>query len=117
MRGEVIGVNSAIISRTGVNEGIGLSIPSNMAKDIMAQLTQKGSVTRAYLGVLPQDVDEKLAKSFRLPHTDGALVAEVVENTPAAKAGLRVGDFIIAVNGAWDSASIGKLFIPQSRIL
>jgi serine protease Do len=99
MRGEVIGINSAIISRTGGNEGIGFTIPSNMVRNVMEQLIEKGKVTRGYLGVRIQDVDEKLAKSFRLPGTEGALVSQVADDTPAAKAGLKVGDFIVAVNG------------------
>jgi serine protease Do len=99
MRGEVIGINSAIISRTGGNEGIGFTIPSNMVRNVMDQLIEKGKVTRGYLGVRIQDVDEKLAKSFRLPGTEGALVSQVADDTPAARAGLKVGDFIVAVNG------------------
>ncbi len=99
MRGEVIGINSAIVSRTGVNEGIGLTVPSNMVRNVMKQLIEKGKVTRGYLGVRIQDVDEKLAKSFKLPGTEGTLVSQVADDTPAARAGLKVGDFIIAVDG------------------
>lgn len=99
MRGEVIGINAAIISRTGVNEGIGLSVPSNMVRKIMDQLIDKGKVTRGFLGVIIQNVDEDLAKSFKLPGTGGALISQVADDTPAAKAGLKVGDFIVAVNG------------------
>jgi serine protease Do len=99
MRGEVIGINSAIISRTGVNEGIGLTVPSNMVRNVMDQLIEKGKVTRGYLGVRIQDVDEKLAKSFKLPGTEGTLVSQVADGTPAARAGLKVGDFIVAVDG------------------
>jgi serine protease Do len=107
MRAEVIGINTAIVSRTrGLSltgsrrlEGIGLAIPSNMAKDVMEQLIEKGKVVRGYLGVLPQDVDEELAKSFNLPHMRGALVADVPEGGPADEAGLKEGDFIVAING------------------
>ena len=99
MRGEVIGINAAIISRTGVNEGIGLAVPSNMVRNIMDQLIEKGKVTRGYLGVVIQNVDDKLAKSFNLPGTEGALVSQVAEGTPAAKARLKAGDFITAVDG------------------
>jgi len=97
MRGEVIGINTAIVSRTGVNEGIGLAIPSNMAKNVMAQLIEKGKVVRGYLGVVIQNVDEKLAKSFDLPDTKGALVSQVAGGGPAERAGIKVGDFIVAV--------------------
>ncbi len=99
MRGEVIGINSAIVSQTGVNEGIGLAIPSNMVKHVMQQLIEKGKVTRGYLGVSIQNVDDKLAKSFNLPDTKGALVTDVVSGGPAAKAGLKEGDFIVNVGG------------------
>lgn len=99
MRGEVIGINTAIVSRTGVNEGIGLAIPSNMAGSIMDQLVDTGEVVRGYLGVTIQNVDQGLAESFGLPNTDGALVSSVGMDTPAEKAGLKEKDFIIAVNG------------------
>lgn len=99
MRGEVIGINTAIISRTGVNEGIGLAIPSKMARNVMTQLVDRGQVVRGYLGVLPQDVDDDLAADLKLPHANGALVARVEKDTPADKAGLKEEDFIVAVGG------------------
>jgi serine protease Do len=99
MLGEVIGINAAIVSRTGVNEGIGLAVPSNMARSVMTQLIEKGKVTRGYLGVVIQNVDEKLAKSFNLPGMEGALVSQVSEGSPADKAGIKAGDFIVAVDG------------------
>jgi len=99
MRGRVIGINTAIVSRTGVNEGIGLSIPANMAKSIMNQLIDSGQVVRGYLGVSIQNVNQALAKSFNLPETHGALVSSVGKDTPAENAGLRDGDFIVEVNG------------------
>ena len=99
MRGEVIGINTAIISRTGVNEGLGLAIPSNMARRVMQQLIDKGKVVRGFLGVSIQNVDEKLAKSFKLPHAKGALVAQVMKDTPAEKAGIKAEDFIVSVDG------------------
>ncbi len=99
MRGEVIGINTAIISRTGVNEGIGLAIPSNMARTIMDQLIERGHVVRGYLGVQIQEVNDELAESFDLPDMDGALVSDVFPDTPAEKAGLQAGDFIVAVDG------------------
>jgi len=98
MKGEVIGINTAIISRTGVNEGIGLSIPSNLARHIMEQLIDNGEVVRGYLGVRIQNIDERLAESFRLPHTRGALVSQVAKGSPAEKGGLKDGDFIVSVN-------------------
>lgn len=99
MRGEVIGINTAIVSETGVNEGIGMAIPSNMAKNIMAQLIDKGKVTRGFLGVAIQNVTVPLANSFKLESTKGALVSGVSPGGPADKAGLKEGDFITAIGG------------------
>ncbi len=98
-KGEVIGVNTAIVSPSHVNAGIGLTIPSNTAKRVMTQLIEKGKVIRGYIGVEVQNVNEKLAKSFNLPSTKGALVAEVVPDGPAAKAGVKAEDFITAISG------------------
>jgi serine protease Do len=98
MRGEVIGINTAIVSRVGAYAGIGLSIPSNMARNIMDQLIESGQVTRGYLGVVIQDVDEGLAESFELPSRKGALVSQVAEDGPAAEAGIQAGDFITRIN-------------------
>jgi len=97
MKGQVIGINTAIVSRTGVNEGIGLAIPSNMVGHIMKQLIDGGQVVRGYIGVHIQDVDEKLAKSFKLPDPDGVLVAGVAPSGPAKDAGMEAGDFIVNV--------------------
>jgi len=99
MRGEVIGINTAIISPIGAFEGTGLAIPSNMVKKILTQLVEKGKVTRGFLGVQMQEVTPRLAKSFELPTTHGALVSRVINDTPASRAGLKDGDFIVAVNG------------------
>jgi len=99
MKGEIVGINNHILTASGGNEGIGFAVPSNMAKGVMTQLVEKGKVTRGYLGVIIQDVDEKLAESFKLPNTSGALVAEISKDSPAAKADLKVGDFIVSVDG------------------
>lgn len=98
MRGEVIGINTAIVSRTGVNEGIGLAVPSNMARGIMKQLIDTGKVVRGWLGVAIQNVDEKLARSFGVPHAKGALVTRVGKGSPAEAAGLKARDLIVAIN-------------------
>ena len=108
MRGEIVGVNSAIISRTGVNEGIGFAIPSNMVKSIMKQLVETGKVVRGYLGVGIQDVDMPLAKSFNLPNDHGALVTSLRSDGPAGQAGIKDNDFITAVNGK-DVANTNEL--------
>ncbi len=102
--GEVIGVNSAIFSpgrmgSSGFNIGIGFAIPSNLAKKIITQLHERGSVTRGWLGVLIQPVSQDMADALKLENAKGALVADVMEESPAAKAGIRRGDVIIEYDG------------------
>ncbi len=99
MRGEVVGINNAIVSASGGNEGIGLAVPSNMAKKILAQLVDKGEVVRGWLGVMIQNVSEDLAEALELPDTKGALVTKVLSGSPAEKAGLRERDLIVAIGG------------------
>ena len=99
INGEAIGINSAIFSRSGGYMGIGFAIPINMVKEIEKQLLAGGKVTRGWLGVAIQNVDDKLAQAFGLPKAGGVLVSDVQSGTPAAKAGLRQGDVIIKLNG------------------
>ncbi len=99
LEGEVIGINTAIVSRSGGYMGIGFAIPSNMAKNIMNQIIDKGSVTRGFLGVSLQPVDKDIAEAFKLERAEGALVSEVVKGSPADKAGIKQGDIIIEYNG------------------
>jgi serine protease Do len=108
MKAEIIGINTAIVSRTGVNEGIGLSIPSNMVRSVMRQLIDNGRVVRGYIGVHIQDIDEKLAKSFGLPNADGVLVAGMAPSGPAKKSGMEIGDFIVNV-GAKRTKNLNEL--------
>ncbi len=91
---KVIGINSAILTTTGGSLGIGFAVPSYIAQPVLKQLKEHGSVSRGLLGVKIQSVDEKIAKSLRLPQPTGALVAEIVEGSPAAKGGVKVGDVI-----------------------
>jgi serine protease Do len=95
MSGEVIGINSAILSRTGGNVGIGFSIPVNMAKRIYTELAAKGKVTRGWLGVSIQPLTPELAKSFGLKEPSGVLISDVMQGSPAATAGIASGDVII----------------------
>jgi serine protease Do len=99
LKGELIGVNSAIFSRTGGNMGIGFAIPSNMARGVMDSLLKYGKVVRGWLGVSIQEITPDLAKEFAAPDTHGALVAEVMASSPAAKAELQRGDIITRYNG------------------
>jgi serine protease Do len=95
-KGEVIGINTAIVAQAN---GIGFAIPSNMAKEILPQLREKGRVIRGWLGVVIQKVTPDLAQSFGLPEGRGALVAQVQDGSPAAKAGIKKGDIIVKFNG------------------
>ena len=98
-RGQAIGINAAIFSQTGGSVGIGFAIPVNLAKPVFTQLASAGRVTRGYLGVEIQRVTADLAKSFRLPTSRGALVASVVDGSPAQKAGIKPGDVITEYDG------------------
>jgi serine protease Do len=95
MSGEVIGINSAIASRTGQYAGVGFSIPSNMAKRIYTELAAKGKVTRGWLGVSIQPLTPELAKSFGLKDEKGVLISDVVQDSPAERAGVAAGDIVI----------------------
>jgi serine protease Do len=98
LRGEVVGINTAIFSQGGGNIGIGFAIPVDLAKSVLTQLREKGKVTRAWLGITIQSVTPELAKSFGLEESTGALVAEVTPDSPAAKAGIERGDVVISFN-------------------
>jgi serine protease Do len=98
MRGELVGMNSAILSRSGGSQGIGFAIPTAMAMRIVDALKTDGKVQRAYLGVLPQEVDQAMATYYGLESPKGVLVAQVTDDTPAQKAGLRDGDIILSVD-------------------
>ena len=97
--GNVIGMNTAIVSQSGGYMGIGFAIPSNILTNIQKQIINKGSVTRGFLGVSLQPIDADLAESFNLDQTQGALVVDVVAESPAEKAGIKQGDIILKLNG------------------
>ncbi len=98
LNSDVIGINTAIVSRSGGYMGIGFAIPSNMAKQIKDQLIDKGSVIRGFLGVSLQPIDKDIADAFNLAKPEGALISEVVKDSPADKAGLKQGDIIVEYN-------------------
>jgi serine protease Do len=96
MRGEVVGINTAIV---GGGTGIGFAVPSNLVKALLPQLEKEGAVTRAWLGVGIQDLSRDLAGALKLPVTDGAILTDVRQGSPAAKAGLKVDDVITSIDG------------------
>jgi serine protease Do len=105
IHGQVVGINTAILSGNsgpggeGGSVGIGFAIPSNMAKHVMEDLVKTGKVSRGYLGVSIRDLDDGLAKQFKVPDTAGALAEDVTPGGPADKAGLKAGDIIRKLNG------------------
>jgi serine protease Do len=100
IKGQLLGINTAIFSRTGGNQGVGFAIPANLARDVMQSLREKGRVVRGYIGASVQPLTPELAEAMKLkgPPT-GALVGEVAPNTPSQKAGIKTGDVITAVKG------------------
>ncbi len=97
--GHLVGINSAIYSRTGGSQGIGFAIPVSIARQIMEQIIKSGSVTRGWVGIEVQDITPELAESFNLKNVDGALIAGVLKGGPADAGGIRPGDILLAVNG------------------
>jgi len=97
--GNLIGINTAILSRTGGSLGIGFAIPVSEARQVMEQIVATGSVTRGWVGVEVQDLTPELVESFRLPDTKGVLIANVVDGGPAQRAGVKAGDVLVEVAG------------------
>jgi serine protease Do len=109
MKGELIGINTAILSRSGGNQGVGFAIPAKNARNVMDQIVQHGKVSRGHMGVMIQPVNAAIAKQFGMtgdPH--GALIGDVTDGSPADKAGLKSGDIITEINGTrvTDSADL-----------
>lgn len=117
IKGELIGINTAIFSKTGGFQGIGFSVPSNMVKFIMNQLINEGKVTRGWLGVTIQDLTPELAQKFGIGIQKGVLVSDITKNSPAQRAGILRGDIILEFDGkeVSDVATL-KNMVAQSKI-
>jgi Do/DeqQ family serine protease len=98
VKGNLVGVNTAIYSQTGASMGIGYAIPVSIARQVMEQIIEKGSVTRGWIGVGVQDISKELAESFKLPSVKGVLITQIERGSPADNAGVRLGDVLVAVN-------------------
>ncbi|MGB5306498.1 MAG: trypsin-like peptidase domain-containing protein [Gammaproteobacteria bacterium] len=114
-QGELIGINSAIYSRSGGSQGIGFAIPINLAKGVMKQIIEQGHVVRGWLGIEAQDLTERLAESFGLKNTSGVLIAGILRGGPADDAGILPGDIVTTINEipVENSATAMKLISEQ----
>jgi len=117
IKGELIGINTAIFSRTGGYQGIGFAVPSNMVRPLMSQLIQKGKITRGWLGVTIQELTPELSQKFGIEKSKGALVSDVAKGSPAEKAGIIRGDIILELNGK-EVKDVGSLrnMVAQSKV-
>jgi serine protease DegQ len=97
--GNLLGINTAIYSRSGGSLGIGFAIPAKTVQGVLSQIVRTGSVTRGYIGVEQQNITEELATAFNLPQKDGVIIAGIVKDGPADKAGLKVGDILLKLDG------------------
>jgi serine protease DegQ len=109
--GNLVGINSAIYSRSGGSMGIGFAIPVSIAKHVMEQIARQGAVTRGWIGIEAQDITPELAESFKLKNTTGSLIAGIIKGSPAERAGLKSGDILLEINGhqVFDSSSMLNL--------
>ncbi|NPA80114.1 MAG: Do family serine endopeptidase [Thermotogae bacterium] len=116
VRGEVVGVNTAIISPTRAYSGVGFAVPINIARKVAEQLIKSGKVARGYLGIVMQNVDRNLAKALGLKKPEGVIIAQVVKGSPADKAGLKEGDVIVEVDGRKIKNALTLRSIIQSKM-
>jgi len=110
-KGELIGINTAILSRSGGNQGVGFAVPVDMVRQVMTQLREKGVVTRARLGVLFEELTPKLASELGVKASRGAVVSQIIPDGPASKAGLQKDDVIVAMNGKDTDGRLLKLAV------
>lgn len=117
IKGELIGINTAIFSKTGGYQGIGFAVPSNMVRVVMDQLIKQGRVTRGWLGITIQEITPEIAQKFGLKQAEGALVSDVAKGSPAHRAGMMRGDIILEFNGKRirDVASLRNM-VAQSKV-
>ena len=99
VNGNLVGINTAIYSRSGGSLGIGFAIPIDLARQVMEGLVSDGQVTRGWIGVQPRDLDPEFAQSFKLPITEGVLITGVLQDGPACTAGMKPGDVVIRIGG------------------
>ena len=117
VRGELVGINTAIFSQSGGNMGIGFAVPSNMAQSIMGQLVQTGKVVRGWLGVSIQELTPELASQFGITETKGVLVSDVMDDSPAKKAGFERADVIVEYDGkSMDSPTHLRNAVAQTPV-
>jgi serine protease Do len=117
VRGELVGINTAIFSQSGGNMGIGFAVPSNLARSMMEQLVKTGKVVRGWLGVSIQDLTPELANQFGLGDTKGVLVSDIMDDSPAKKAGIERADVIVEFDGkAMDSPTHLRNAVAQTPI-
>jgi serine protease DegQ len=109
--GNLVGINSAIYSRSGGSMGIGFAIPVSIAKHVMEQIARQGAVKRGWIGIEARDITPELAESFKLKNTTGSLIAGIIKGSPAERAGLKSGDILLEINGhqVFDSSSMLNL--------
>ena len=117
IKGELIGINTAIFSKTGGYQGIGFAVPSNMVRLVMDQLLKKGKVVRGWIGVTIQELTPELAQKFGLKLSEGALVSDIAQGSPAQAAGIMRGDIILEFDGKKvDDVGVLRNMVAQSRI-
>jgi serine protease DegQ len=119
--GNLLGINSAIYSPNGGSLGIGFAIPANIAKKTMEQIIQHGAVTRGWIGTGVQELTPELAESFKLGHTQGVLVTEVIRNSPADQGGIKPGDILVSIDGTpisdWNNMLETVANLPPGKIV